>query len=112
MKSVIIADQTDIPSSFECKSLFVGGVHILDSNEHNDIPLEEIAESLAIALNTEVRTVKISEKQLAIAVTKKLGSYDELKKEIDSGDVNYEDWTQGYTNENILDALYAPINKD
>jgi hypothetical protein len=105
MKSIIIADQTEIPSSFEGSSLFVNGVHILDADEHNDMPLEEIAESLATALDSQVRTVKITEKQLATAVAKKLGKYDELEKDIDSGDVNYEDWTQGYTNDNVLDAL-------
>lgn len=105
MQSIIIADQTEIPSSFEGSSLFVNGVHIVDADEHNDIPLKEIAESLATALDTQFRTVKITEEQLATAVAKKLGKYNELEEEIASGEVNYEDWNQGYNNENVLDTL-------
>jgi hypothetical protein len=77
----------------------------LDADEHNDFPLEEIAESLAIALDSQVRRVKVTERQLATAIAKKLGKYEELETEIDSGEVNYEDWTQGYTNEDVLNTL-------
>jgi hypothetical protein len=105
MPSVIIADQTNIPSSFNGSSLFVNGVHIVDADNDNDIPLEDIAESLATALNTQVRTVEITEKQLATAVAKQRGQYDELEKEIDSGNVVYEDWNEGYNNDHVLAAL-------
>jgi hypothetical protein len=105
MTAIIIVDQTEIPSSFEGSSLFVSGVHILDADEHNDLPLKEIAESLATALDSQVRTVKVTERQLATTIAKKLGKYEELETEIDSGEVNYENWNQGYTNENVLDTL-------
>lgn len=105
MKSIIIVDQTDIPSSFEGSSLFVFGVHIADSDEHNEVPLLDMAGALAKALDTEVRTVKITQEQLAKAVATKLGRLDEFEKEIASGEENYEYWNEGYTNDHVLDAI-------
>jgi hypothetical protein len=105
MSSIIIADQTEIAASFNGSSLFVNGVHIVDADDNNDFPLEDIAESLSIALDSTVRRVKVTEKKLAIAVAKRLGQYDELEREIDSGEVVYDDWHQGYSNDDVLSTL-------
>ena len=105
MKSIIIVDQTDIPCSFECSSLFVCGVHIADSDEHDSIPLMDIADALAIALDTEVRTIKVTQKQIARSVAKKLDQLKEFEDEVASGEVNYETWTDGYNDDHVLDAI-------
>lgn len=101
---LIIVDQSTIPASFECESLFLNGVHILDADEQNDLPIHEIAQSLANALEIEVEGIGITEKELAQYLAKKYGKEAEFKEIAEDND-DFDDWVQGYSNDDIINAL-------
>ena len=102
MNQVHVIDQTHIPASFEAKSLFVNNVHIAEANETSYVPLEEIAEKLALALGCTVTYVVISERQLATAIATKNGNFAGLEEDKKSGVENYDGWIQGYSNDDLL----------
>lgn len=104
--SVIIVDQTSVPSSFGCVSLFVNGSHILSADEHNNHPVESVAESLSTALNVKVENVVITTERLARSIVK----HDPLLKEdfeadLASGEIDFDEWCEGYTNNDLLNLI-------
>jgi len=105
MNSIVIVNQEEISASFSGSSLFVNGVHIADKDENNELPLLDITEALSKALSMPILVVKISEKQLAEAVAELRGDLDVLKQDIADDVVDFEDWNQGYTNNDVLFAL-------
>ena len=70
--------------------------------ESSDTPLEEMAENLASALGCTVTNVVISERELATAIAVKNGNLAELEQEQKSGLDNYDEWVQGYSNDDLL----------
>jgi hypothetical protein len=104
MNSIIVVDQTTIPSSFGCEGLFVNGIHVLDVDETMDYPVQEIADSLSKALACAVKTVKLSELDLATYIAKKNGKLSELETSIVDGD-DLDDWIQGYDNDDVIETI-------
>jgi hypothetical protein len=101
---VLIVNQRDIPASFDGESLFVNGVHILDADESTDLPIEDIAANLAVALGCEVERVTLTEEALARSMSKANGTLgDFLANASDSND--FDEFIQGYTNEDVLRAV-------
>lgn len=88
---------TDIPSSFNGTSLFIDKTHIIDADEANDMLIEEMAASTALALNTEVRTIQVSHEQFARAIATQQGNLDELLGAIKDGEPDFDSWTEGYS---------------
>ncbi|MFK5951033.1 MAG: hypothetical protein QM500_19950 [Methylococcales bacterium] len=110
-QSVLLVDQKSIPASFNCNSLFVNGEHILDSDESNAYPLEDVANSLAKALNVNLKEVSLSELDLAKYMSHTVNQSEQLKSEIELGSVDLDSWVQGYTNDDVKGAVnFLPGN--
>jgi hypothetical protein len=104
INTVLLVDQSEIPCSFDCKSLFVNGIHILDADDTNDFPIENISTELAKALNIEVTFASLSEVQLATYIAKKNNEEDKLSIDI-KADNDLDEWLQGYNNNDVLAAI-------
>jgi hypothetical protein len=104
INTVLLVDQSEIACSFDCKSLFVNGTHILDADETDDFPIENISTELAKAFNIEVTLVSLSEVQLATYIAKKTNKEDKLAIAINA-DEDLDEWLQGYNNNDVLAAI-------
>jgi len=105
--TVILVDQSSIPASFGEVSLFVNGSAILDVGVESSLPITDVATSLANALDVELRTVSLSELQLAQYLADINGKRKELDDLIDAGETDLDDWVQGYNNEDVMGAINA-----
>lgn len=117
INKVIIADQSDIPLSDNAKSLFYSKTHILCTDDYDDYPLVEIAQSMAKSIGTQVICIKLTEYDIALSVASKMNKIDELNQEIKSAALlgNFPDldqWCQGYDNDNVQDAIELKLNRD
>ena len=106
MATAILVDQTSVPSSFGCVSLFVNGNIILSADEHNDHPVESVAELLSKALDVKVEKVVITTEQLARSIVK----HDPLLKDdfdadLASGETDFDEWCEGYTNKDLMNLV-------
>ena len=88
-------------------SLFVNGSAILDVGVESSLPITDVATSLANALDVELRTVSLSELQLAQYLADINGKRKELDDLIDAGETDLDDWVQGYNNEDVMGAINA-----
>lgn len=105
LSTVLLVDQSSIPASFDAVSLFVNGRHVLDADEANDHPIEDIASNLAAALDTDVTQESLSGIDLARYLAGKREKLSELEASIKEGNADLDDWVQGYTNDDVLGAL-------
>jgi hypothetical protein len=103
--SVMLVDETGIPASFSCTSLFVNRQPVIQADMATDIPIEEIAHDLADALGIEVEQHAISEKQMALYMANKHGASSQEIKSIQKGQTDLDHWIQGYSNNDVLGAL-------
>jgi hypothetical protein len=103
---IYLVDQKQIPASFEGTSLFVNNKHILDADETNDYPIQDIADALAEALDGELQTISITTEQLAQSIVKNDPLLaNDFKENLKSGEVDYDEWTQGYNNNDIIKLI-------
>ncbi len=108
MSTIHIVDQADIPSSFMAKSVFVNKKHLISSNEYSSIgedDVNEVASNLAAALNCEITTVVVKRRDLAAHIAMKSGSYEDFEVDEKNGDVDYDEWVKGYSNEDLSHFL-------
>jgi len=97
---VLLVDQREIPGSYGCVSLFLKGTHIYDFDDLVNVSYDDIAASLASALDVEVETIEITTKQLAQCIAGR------LEEDFDEGDVeSHEQLLHGYTNADLLYAI-------
>lgn len=107
---VLLVDQASIPAALGAISLFVDGRHILDVDESRHYPaINDMADSLASALNTTVQRVELTETRLALYLAECNGTRDELDKAIAGGETDLDDWVQGYNNEDVIGAVNANL---
>lgn len=100
---IILVNQTAIPSSFGCTSLFVNDKHILDADENNDHPVEDVAESLAGAFDVQVQKIEITAEQLARSIVKHDPQLKEdFEADLESDEPDFDEWCQGYNNADII----------
>ncbi len=115
MKTVIVlADQTSIVASFCGKSLFINQEHILDTDEINIHPIEEIANNIASSLGVDLTIVDISERDIAFVMVAENNKLEELKDLIegasDSGEeMEFGEWCDGYNNTHVLKVIDAKL---
>jgi hypothetical protein len=109
--TVLLVDQSGIPASFKCISLFLNNTHILDTDSVNDHPIEMIADNLAISLGQEVTHIQLSELELAEVIAKRLNQYDQFNADIAAGKEDFDEWVQGYTNDDVLAAALYKLPK-
>lgn len=109
--TITLIDQSDIPASFGCVSLFVNNQHVLESHDYEQQPVETVAQKLADALDSEVDTIYISHKELAEHIAEKQGSLDELKAKLIEGEIEpediYDQWCQNYRNDDLISFLQS-----
>ncbi len=111
INSVILVDQSDIPCSLDCISLFVNGAHILDQDSESDLDIDvkEMAETMAKNLNTTLKSIEISNKDLGSLIAESRGELYELnemiKNDPESENELYEQYTDGYSNSDVIALL-------
>lgn len=104
--TIFLVDETEIPSSFDNTRLLVNGEHILSSDEQNVHPVKDVAESLSTALNAELKEVKVTSEQLAYSIVKHDPVLkDDFEEDLKSGETDFDEWCQGYTNNDILNYI-------
>jgi len=103
--TVLLVDQSSIAASFDCVSLFVNGKHILDVDDSGDAPIDEIAESIASALDTVLDKQSLSELELAKYIAHTRNESSAIDAQIKEGVNDFDDWVQGYNNNDVLGAI-------
>ncbi len=109
---VLLVDQADIQTSCDALSLFINGVHIIDDDEHDQVPsqlegengLRTVANRLATALGTEVTEASLSEALLAESIAHSRGELSAFRDE-KLLDEDYSQWLEAYTNDDVLKAV-------
>lgn len=99
-------------ASFKGFSLFMNSLHIIDADEGNDIPIENLANNIAVALGTNVTRIFGTEAQLATTVAQKTGKFDQLLQDIQQG-CDIDKWLYSYTNDDVwatVQRLTAPLS--
>ncbi len=115
--SILLIDLGDVASSFNALALYVNANHILEADENNDHPVEDVANSLSQALNTPVTKITVTEKALAKASAYNDGNLPDFLADVESGDVDYDEWCQGYNHKDVLRAVqnitdHLPLSKE
>ncbi len=103
--TVLLVDQRDISVSFDSISLFVNDVHIVDTDAHNIIPIVDIAENLSKVMCVDITRVTISTEELARSIAEQRDLAEQFDRDLATGDIDFEDYTQGYTNDDLLKAI-------
>lgn len=82
----------------------------MEEDKDNDFPVVNVAKALADALDyeidSEIEAVTITQEELAKSIVKHnphLASA--FNKDIASGEIDYDEYTQGYSNDDILKLL-------
>lgn len=104
LNAVILVDQTSIPGSFDAKSLFFNGQHILDDDETSAYPISEIAEKLAKSMGVKVSHVDLSQVALAKYMAGLNNTSRELEERLEAKE-DIDDFVQDYTNDHVLGAI-------
>lgn len=111
-KNVIVVDQKKINISFDSICLFYSNTCILDTLDCENAPIFDIASSLAESLNVEVEIITPTAKELALSILRHnpilQKNFNEATKE-DDGEIDYEQWIEGYDNKDILRLINDTI---
>lgn len=106
--NVILVDQTEALASFGGQSLFVNGVHIIDSNDQSSFDIEDVAQSFALSLGVVLQKTNLTASMLAVSIATKNDElnkfYESFADAEDTGSF-YNDWCDGYTNDDVRFAL-------
>lgn len=74
----------------------------MQSNELNQYPVFELADSLSVALNETVHDISISPEELAMYLAEKNGKLDEFQNQVAQGK-DLEHWITGYTQNDLIE---------
>jgi len=107
---VLLVDQTRIPASCDCVSLFVNDTCILEDCDQDQFNINEMASILAVALQTHVKKIVLEEVTLAKYMAALRNELSILEGEIKNGKDEFYDWVQGYTNDDVLGAIESLIS--
>ena len=111
---ILLVDERNIAASFDSQTLFVNGQYIQHEDEQtiSDLSIETVTANLSTSLSVESKLVELTEEELATSIAMHNGKLDMLlamKAESESTDVDFEQFIQGYTNNDLYRAAQQKL---